>query len=120
MSEESALHDIAARTIGHYERNARTFWEGTRDHDVSQNIAALLAALHGPPPHRVLDLGCGPGRDLAAFAALGHEPVGLDASPTFCAMAREHAAFFAEVDAGLRSEGRGLASSPAARACGSP
>ena len=36
------LQRIAARTLAHYDQSAQAFWEGTRDHDVSQNIAALL------------------------------------------------------------------------------
>src|SRR4029453_15848714 len=36
----------------------------------------------------ILDLGCGPGRDLATFRALGHEAIGLDAAPRFVEMAR--------------------------------
>jgi len=41
-------------------------------------------------PFRILDFGCGPGRDLAAFRALGHESIGLEGSPVLAAMAREH------------------------------
>ena len=81
---------IAARTLAHYETHAQSFWEGTRDHDVSQNIAALLSRIEGPPPFELLDLGCGPGRDLAAFAALGHRAIGLEGAPTLAAMARAH------------------------------
>ena len=36
------LDDISARTLGHYDQRAGDFWKGTREHDVSQNIAALL------------------------------------------------------------------------------
>src|ERR1700694_1690662 len=36
------LEKIADLTLEHYNRRAEDFWEGTRDHDVSQNIAALL------------------------------------------------------------------------------
>lgn len=82
--------EISAVTLGHYDRHADAFFEGTRDHDVSQNIAALLAHIQGGPPFRLLDFGCGPGRDLRAFAALGHAAVGLDGSARFVAMAREH------------------------------
>lgn len=82
--------EISAATLGHYDRHADAFFEGTRDHDVSQNIAALLAHIQGGPPFRLLDFGCGPGRDLRAFAALGHAAVGLDGSARFVAMAREH------------------------------
>lgn len=81
---------ISAATLAHYEGRAANFWEGTRGHDVSQNIDALLRHMEGAPPLRILDLGCGPGRDLMAFKSLGHDPVGLDGSPSFVAMAREH------------------------------
>jgi SAM-dependent methyltransferase len=87
----SDLDRITAQTLAHYEERAAQFWEGTRDHDVRQNIEALLRHIAGPPPFRILDLGCGPGRDLATFRALGHEPVGLDGSQAFAAMARTHA-----------------------------
>jgi SAM-dependent methyltransferase len=82
------LAAVTARTVGHYERNARAFWDGTKDHDVSQNYAALLGALEGPAPRAILDLGCGPGRDLAYFRGLGHEAIGLDGCASFVAMAR--------------------------------
>lgn len=80
--------DISRRTLGHYQRNADRFEEGTRDHDVSQNLDALIAALPGPPPQRILELGCGPGRDLLAFTARGHTPIGLDGCARFVEMAR--------------------------------
>ena len=81
---------ISAKTLEHYSERAAEFWAGTRDHDVTQNIEALLRHMRGVPPFRILDLGCGPGRDLAAFRALGHEPIGLEGSPPLAAMARQH------------------------------
>jgi SAM-dependent methyltransferase len=84
------LAQITAGTLAHYDERAREFWEGTRDHDVQQNVAALLRHIRGSPPLRILDFGCGPGRDLATFRALGHEPVGLEGSKAFAKMAREH------------------------------
>ena len=88
--EPHDLVEIAARTIQHYDQHAEEFREGTRDHDVSQNIAALLRHIEGEPPFTILDLGCGPGRDLEAFAALGHHAIGLEGAARFVAMAREH------------------------------
>lgn len=85
---DAQLAAISARTLAHYERAAEGFRAGTADHDVSQNIDALLAAIQGAPPFRVLDLGCGPGRDLAAFRALGHEAIGLDGCTRFVEVAR--------------------------------
>jgi SAM-dependent methyltransferase len=81
---------VTAETIAHYDERAEAFWEGTRDHDVSQNIAALLRHVRGEAPLRILDFGCGPGRDLAKFRALGHNPIGVEGSPALAAMAREH------------------------------
>jgi SAM-dependent methyltransferase len=80
----------SSETLGHYENHASEFWEATKDHDVSQNYAALLDAIESPRPWRILDLGCGPGRDLAHFRSLGHEAVGVDGCHAFCEMARRH------------------------------
>ena len=84
------LEAIAGRTLEHYDRHAADFWQGTRDHDVSQNITALLEHIEGEPPFTILDLGCGPGRDLKAFAGLGHVAVGLEGSARFAGMARAY------------------------------
>ncbi len=86
-----ALEEISKRTLTHYATNARSFWEGTHDHDVSQNLDALLEAIGGEAPLRILDFGCGPGRDLAELRRRGHDPVGLDGAEPFVRMAREHA-----------------------------
>ena len=90
MSLKSAAlgDERTARTLAHYDENALSFWQGTRDHDVTQNYAALLDALARPAPLRLLDFGCGPGRDLVALSALGHVVTGLDGSAEFVAMAR--------------------------------
>lgn len=84
------LTKITAATIDHYERYAEQFWLGTHDHDVSQNIAALLDHILAEPPFTLLDFGCGPGRDLKQFADLGHRPIGLDGARNFVEMARAH------------------------------
>ena len=81
---------VSERTLEHYDERAAEFWSGTRDHDVTQNIDALLRHLRGAPPLSILDFGCGPGRDLATFRAMGHEAIGLEGSPRFGAMARAH------------------------------
>ncbi len=83
------LADISRGTLDYYDRRAREFWEGTRDHDVTQNIDALLQAIPGEGPFRILDFGCGPGRDLLALSERGHQPIGLDGAEAFVRMARE-------------------------------
>ena len=84
------LENIAAGTLDHYNERAKDFWEGTRDHDVSQNIEAILSHIEGTAPFAILDFGCGPGRDLKSFVDLGHRPVGLEGSANFARMARTH------------------------------
>lgn len=82
------MKETSKSTLAHYETNADAFWEATRDHDVSQNIDALLSAIEGAPPFRILDFGCGPGRDLVDLKRRGHAPVGLDGCARFASMAR--------------------------------
>ncbi|CAD5106663.1 class I SAM-dependent methyltransferase [Zestomonas carbonaria] len=88
MSADDDLAWISAQTLADYQQSAEAFRIGTRDHDVRQNIAALLRHIHAPAPYAILDFGCGPGRDLRTFAELGHQPVGLDGCPGFVEMAR--------------------------------
>jgi SAM-dependent methyltransferase len=82
--------EASSVTLEHYNAHADSFWEGTRDHDVSQNRNALIEHLSGAGPFRILDFGCGPGRDLKAFTDLGHEAIGLDGSERFVALARHY------------------------------
>lgn len=89
MSPEE-LKSISSQTLAHYDGNAQAFWQGTKDHDVSQNIAALLHYVDVPEPFELLDFGCGPGRDLKTFKALGHHPIGLEGAAALAAMAREN------------------------------
>jgi SAM-dependent methyltransferase len=101
---ESKLERLSAQTLAHYNNHAEEFWEGTKTHDVTQNYQAMLEALPASARShaRILDFGCGPGRDLQAFKALGHEPTGLDGSESFAKMAAAlagvpvlHQSFFA-------------------------
>ena len=85
------LTDTSTITLRHYNEHAESFWRGTKDHDVSQNRAALLEHLRGlPPPYRILDFGCGPGRDLKYFKDLGHEAIGLEGAENFVEHARSY------------------------------
>jgi SAM-dependent methyltransferase len=87
-TDRPALRSAENSTLKYYDAHAESFRKGTRDHDVSQNIAALLKYIEAPPPLSILDFGCGPGRDLKAFAARGHAPIGLEGSARFAEMAR--------------------------------
>jgi SAM-dependent methyltransferase len=93
MALKLAPQDLAAitgATLDHYNQRAERFWEGTRDHDVAQNIAALLDHIEGAAPFLILDFGCGPGRDLKTLRDRGHDAIGLEGAARFAEMARAY------------------------------
>jgi hypothetical protein len=53
------LEKVSTVTLEHYDQHAKEFWEGTRDHDVSQNIEALLKYIEGERRFTFLDFDCG-------------------------------------------------------------
>ena len=88
MKNPQELRRLSEITIGHYDNVADDYWYGTRNHDVSQNYEAFLEAIEGKPPFDILDLGCGPGRDLQYFNSMGHAVIGLDGSEALVSLAR--------------------------------
>lgn len=88
--DKKTLRQITTNTLADYDAQADAFWAGTRDHDVTQNIAALLRHIEATPPYTILDFGCGPGRDLKTFSDMGHLAIGLDGSARFAEMARAY------------------------------
>jgi SAM-dependent methyltransferase len=86
--EAHELARIAVTTLAHYDQHAEQFRAGTRDHDVRQNIDALLRHIRAEPPFTILDFGCGPGRDLKTLTNLGHRAIGLEGAAELAAMAR--------------------------------
>ena len=62
------------------------------DRDVAEaerHVAFLIEKLHLTGDEAVLDLGCGAGRHAKGFAQRGYSVVGVDASPTLIAKARD-------------------------------
>ncbi len=78
--------DIEAQTLQFYNENAKEFFE----HTVGLNFSAwqdpFLALL--PPGGKILDAGCGSGRDSKRFLQMGHKVTAFDASPTMVERAR--------------------------------
>ena len=87
---DDQLLEINSRTLDAYEERSEQFWIGTRQHDVGQNIEALLRNIRSDPPFEILDFGCGPGRDLLKFSELGHHPTGIDGCAAFVKMAKSY------------------------------
>lgn len=80
--------EISRRTIAAYERMAAAYAEDTQSRDLSADYALFFRYMQGAGPLDVLDLGCGPGRDLGHFKQLGHRAVGLDGAGQFVEMAQ--------------------------------
>ena len=99
----SALDSKSAATIADYDAVAAAFDAGNKNHDVSQNIDALLGSIAagragdalggaaGTERPIIVDLGCAGGRDLIALTARGCEAWGVEGSPAFCELARRAA-----------------------------
>lgn len=69
-------------SIPYYENNTQAFIDSTINVDMSAERAEFLALL--PPAAKILDLGCGAGRDTKAFAELGCSVTAVDGSPALC------------------------------------
>jgi SAM-dependent methyltransferase len=88
---DAEVEEAARATLADYGAVAEGYAAGNMDHDVRQNIDALLAPLLADDPARkldILDVACASGRDLRAFSRMGHRAVGLDGVPAFCDMSR--------------------------------
>jgi SAM-dependent methyltransferase len=88
MQQDDHPQHISEINLAYYQQHANAFRDGTWDHDVSQNIDALLRHLQGTAPFTILDFGCGPGRDLLAFRNRGYLAIGLEGAENFVTMAR--------------------------------
>jgi SAM-dependent methyltransferase len=71
--------------IDYYQQNAGTFFADTVEVDMLPLYRRFLPLL--PEQARILDAGCGSGRDAKAFSALGHQVTAFDASPALVALA---------------------------------
>ncbi len=78
----------AAANLAYYEANAETYAKQTYHADLSDLYAPFLALL--PRNARILDVGCGGGRDLRAFRERGYETFGIDPSPALVEIARQY------------------------------
>jgi SAM-dependent methyltransferase len=78
--------DRMAETVSYYDGHADAYAVATMAIDTSTQVERFAAML--PSGGRVLDAGCGAGRDLRQLAALGLDPVGIDISATLVSLAR--------------------------------
>lgn len=96
-------------TINYYQNHAQAFFANTIGVDMSSLYAPFIA--HLVPGARVLDAGCGSGRDSRAFLEMGYQVEAFDASSEMVRMASQHSGLavkqmtFSDVDATDRYDG---------------
>ena len=74
-------------TIRYYDTHAEAFVAGTENADMSTCRDRFLQYLK--PGQKILDAGCGSGRDVIAFKNGGYEVEAFDASEEICRIAAE-------------------------------
>ena len=70
--------DCLASTISYYDAHAAEYCAATLAADMSELYAPFLSEIE--PRGRILDAGCGSGRDSMAFMKKGYQVVSIDAS----------------------------------------
>ena len=75
-------------TLRYYEDHAEEFAANTVHADMEDIRSRFLA--HVPEGGRILDFGCGTGRDAKAFLGLGYQVTALDGSKALCRIAADH------------------------------
>ena len=76
-------------TIRWYDDNAEEFFRRSVEAEMLPQLREFAALV--PQGGRVLDAGCGAGRDAKALKAMGFEVTATEAAPRLAALARTHA-----------------------------
>jgi SAM-dependent methyltransferase len=74
------------QTLSFYRKNAAELSQ--RYEEIASPICEILNGLF-PEKARILDIGCGSGRDLAMLERWGHDVYGVDACPEFVTLAQK-------------------------------
>ena len=76
------------KNVEYYNKNADSFFAGSVAADMSDVQRRFLSYV--PAGGRILDAGCGSGRDSKAFLNAGYDVVSFDASEEMCRRASEY------------------------------
>lgn len=76
-------------TLNSYEVSASQYAQNTADFHPVNEAEKLMQAL--PKHAKILDIGCGPGRDAKVFSSRGFNVVGIDFSANMIELARKNA-----------------------------
>jgi ubiquinone/menaquinone biosynthesis C-methylase UbiE len=80
------LGEHVTKTIATYDQIADSYARNTEEHLPTRELEQFIAMM--PPGGKILDAGCGPGRDSAFFTRHGFEVVGVDLSEKLLEIAR--------------------------------
>lgn len=86
--EKKRLIEQQRKTIFYYDENAGDFCASTKDADMSETRNRFLQYLQ--PGGKILDAGCGSGRDSKYFLEHGYQVTSMDASENMCCLAGEY------------------------------
>ena len=75
------------KTLDYYNQNANTFFEGTVSVNFKEVQDKFLEVL---PGKKILDFGCGSGRDTKYFLDNGYDVIAIDGSIELCKKASEY------------------------------
>lgn len=78
---------INSKTLEYYNKNAESFINGTVNVDFKETQDKFLSVIRGK---RILDFGCGSGRDTKYFLDAGFDVVATDGSEELCKSASEY------------------------------
>jgi len=76
------------KTLEYYNENARTFSDQTQNVDFTETQERFLTLM--PPQGRILDFGCGSGRDTKFFLERGYRVDAVDGSEELCRIASDY------------------------------
>lgn len=76
------------KTLSYYNQNATQFCQNTVSVDFTATQTSFLSRL--PAAARILDFGCGSGRDTKAFLEQGYRVDAIDGSSELCKLASEY------------------------------
>jgi len=72
----------------YYDRNAEDFFRNTIDVDMTEIYNEFTSLL--PEKAKIIDIGCGAGRDILYFKKLGYNIIGVDNSPEIVRLASKY------------------------------
>ena len=76
------------KTLEYYNENARTFSDQTQNVDFTETQERFLTLM--PPQGKILDFGCGSGRDTKFFLERGYRVDAVDGSEELCRIASDY------------------------------